>query len=142
MRMDIIVRPKRTSRLDMLRMIGAFSIAHGVRKATGVVSQIRPPGQAVIDNRIVGNAFARVKKRSGADPCVILDLRVECAIWSDQLGDLLANSPWPKNTLFLDPDVLIGKILEAFDWIYSEWERGMDRTLESRIRSSSDGFFP
>jgi hypothetical protein len=140
--MDIIVRPKRTSRLDMLRMIGAFSIAHGVRKATGVVSHIRPPGQAVIDNRIVGNAFARVKKHSGADPSVILDLRVKCAIWSDQLGDLLANSPWPKNTLFLDPDVLIGKILEAFDWIYSEWERGMDRTLESRIRPSSDGFFP
>ena len=140
--MGIILRPKRTSRLEMLPMIGAFAIAHGVRKATGVVCSIRSPGEAVIDDRIVGNAFTKVNKVGGADSFVILNLKVKCTIWSDQLGDLLANSPWPKNTLFLDPDVLIGKILEAFDWIYSEWEMGMDRTLESRIRPISSDFFP
>jgi hypothetical protein len=142
LRTCIVLRPKRTSRLDLLPMIGAFSIAHGVRKATGVVASIRAPGEAVIEDRVVGSAFARVKKARGSDSYVILDMRVNCTIRSDQLGDLLANSPWPKNTLYLDPDVLVGKILDSFDWIYSEWESGMDRTLESRIRPISGGFFP
>jgi hypothetical protein len=142
LRMHMILRPRRTSRLDLLPTIGAFAIAHGVRKTTGVVARIRPPNKAVIEDRIVGNAFAKVKKVGGSESYVVLDLRVKCTIRSTQLGDLLATSPWPKDIVVLDPDILMEKILESFDWIYSEWERGMDRTLEGRIRPTPDGFLP
>jgi hypothetical protein len=143
----IIIEPKRRSGLDMLPMVGAFSVAHGIRISTGVVAWIKPPGKTIVEDRVVGNAFSRVKsRRTGKHQSVVLlliGLRVNCTLKSEQLGDLLSGSTWPKNTLYMDPDILLEKILESFDWVYSEWERGMDRTLESRLRPVADrSFFP
>jgi biotin-(acetyl-CoA carboxylase) ligase len=142
----LIIEPKRSSGLDMLPAVVAFSVAHGIRKSTGVVAWIKPPGKIIVENRVVGNAFSRMKGTMGRYPSVLLllGLRVNCTIKSAQLGDLLSGSPWPRNALYMDPDILLEKILESFDWIYSEWERGMDGTLESRLRPVADrsSFFP
>jgi hypothetical protein len=134
----LLLRPKRKSGWNRLPMVGAFSVAHGIRKTTGVVAWIQKPGKIVVEDRTVGKAFFSRSKRSAgsADRSVmLLGLRVNCTIESEQLGDLLLESPWPKNTLFMDPNILLEKILESFDWVYSEWERGMDRTLDSRLRT-------
>ncbi len=49
LRLCVILRPRRTSGLNALRMIGAFSVAQGVRKATGIVAWLQPPGKVVVD---------------------------------------------------------------------------------------------
>ena len=131
--MSLILRPQRQSGLEILSMVGALSIAQGVRKATGVVAGVQPPGKATVEERVVGNAFSRVKVTEDAEETVLLCMRVSCRIKSRQLGDLLAESPWPRNTLFVDPEILREKILETFEWLYSEWERGLDTTLRNRI---------
>ncbi len=140
--MSLILRPRRRSGLEILPMVGAFSIAQGVRKATGVVARIQPPGIALVEGRVVGNAFSSVKRMDGAEPIVLLGMRAHCRIRSKQLGDLLADSPWPRNTLFVDPEILSQKILESFEWVYSEWGRGLDKILRNRIAPVSDDYLP
>jgi len=131
--MSVILHPRRLSGLELLPLVGAFSIAQGIRKATGVIVSIRSPGTAFIEGHVVGKAFSSVKTTKGAELTVLLNMRIQCKIRSEQLGDLLADSPWPKNTLFVDPEILRDKVLESLEWVYSEWERGLDTILWNRI---------
>jgi biotin-(acetyl-CoA carboxylase) ligase len=142
LKMSLILRPRRRSGLEILPLIGALSIAQGVRKATGVVAEIQPPGKVIVEERTIGNAFSRVKVTESARQTVLLGMRLRCRIQSRQLGDLLADSPWPRNTLFVDPEILREKILESFEWLYSEWERGLDTILRNRIAPISHDFPP
>jgi BirA family transcriptional regulator, biotin operon repressor / biotin---[acetyl-CoA-carboxylase] ligase len=129
--MSLVLRPVRTSEMQLLPLMGAFSIVEGIRKATGIVSLVRWPNDVTIEGKKVAGVIAETKYQGPVVSHVIVGMGINCNFSAESLGALALNSTTLSDHLGtpVDLDNLRDTTLQSFGMMYSRWENNSDKEI-------------
>ena len=132
MNATVLLDPSTTDRLSFMPLVASFSAAEGTRKDTGIVTRLKWPNEVLIGEKTVGrtswNAF-----RCGTSTRLAVTMTVNCNFHSSLLGEPESTSILDELGVKIDIAMLLSKTLESLNWMYSEWERGLESNLVFRI---------
>ncbi len=133
--MSVLLRPRRSSGLPLITMIGALAVVHGIQSETGVECRIRWPNDVVIQGKKVAGVLAEADYHGKAFSHLILGFGVNCNFSDERLEGVAT----PSTTLMtvLGRKVRMGylreRIVDSIDLLYSHWGAGNDAALACEI---------
>jgi len=129
--MSLVLRPVRTSQIQLLPLIGAFAIVEGISVTTGIISLVRWPNDVTIEGRKVAGVIAEAKYQGSAISHVIVGIGINCNFSAESLGTLADYSTTLSDHLgtSVELDDLRDRTLESFGTMYSRWENNSDKEI-------------
>ncbi len=125
---SVILRPERTPHAGLLPIIATFCASEGTRKDTGMITWIRWPDEVVVGGLALA-VTSVTRGASGSSPWAVLNFRFN-------LGSVGIPGSTSLRALLgvdVDPDMLVGKVLDSLAWMHSGWVKGMTTQVLARI---------
>jgi BirA family transcriptional regulator, biotin operon repressor / biotin---[acetyl-CoA-carboxylase] ligase len=133
--MSVLLRPRRSSGLQLITMIAALAVVNGIRSETGVECSVRWPNDVVIEGKKIAGVLAEADYRANTFSHLVLGLGVNCNFRAERLEGVST----PSTTLLtvLGRKVrrahLRRRIMESIDLLYSDWKAEDDAALVHKI---------
>jgi BirA family biotin operon repressor/biotin-[acetyl-CoA-carboxylase] ligase len=123
--MSVILRPKRNDEIQLLPLVGAFAVADGIMKDTGLVPFVRWPNDVLLEGKKIAGIIAESAYRGKNLSYAIVGIGINCNARADSLGEYSQFSTSLKEQLGVEVDlsILRDRVLDCFAPFYSEWER-------------------
>jgi BirA family biotin operon repressor/biotin-[acetyl-CoA-carboxylase] ligase len=131
--MSLILRPLTPSQPQLLSLVGALSVVHGIESATGLKSSVRWPNDVLVRGRKVSGVLAEASYSGKALSYVVLGIGLNC----NSNATILERAQGMATSLLeelgrpVDMTELRGRILDEFQLVYARWLDGEDIAREA-----------
>jgi BirA family transcriptional regulator, biotin operon repressor / biotin---[acetyl-CoA-carboxylase] ligase len=142
---SIILRPHLPpARLTMLSLAAGIAVAEALERVTGLAPRLKWPNDVLVDGRklagiLLESRIGATSRDAGAAPLVVLGIGVNLVqrAFPAELADR-ATSVWLASGRRVEPDALLGPLLEALDAWRARLETEGGAPIRERWRCLAD----